>query len=87
VLIDVELCGKLLCWLQKNWDRSVCESNTSSFCASLGAGQVDEQCKQSQQVWSKSDCESINQSVNQTRQFLTRRNTAKPLQGRDKLLW
>jgi len=25
---------------------------------------------------------SINQSINQTRQFLTRRNTAKPLQGR-----
>jgi len=26
---------------------------------------------------------TINQSINQTRQFLTRRNTAKPLQGRD----
>jgi len=26
----------------------------------------------------------INQSINQTRQFLTRRNTAKPLQGRDR---
>jgi len=25
-----------------------------------------------------------NQSINQTRQFLTRRNTAKPLQGRKK---
>jgi len=28
--------------------------------------------------------QSINQSINQTRQFLTRRNTAKPLQGRDR---
>ena len=27
-------------------------------------------------------CGCINQSINQTRQFLTRRNTAKPLQGR-----
>ena len=27
---------------------------------------------------------SINQSINQTRQFLTRRNTAKPLKGRDR---
>ena len=26
----------------------------------------------------------LNQSINQTRQFLTRRNTAKPLQGRDR---
>ena len=26
--------------------------------------------------------QTINQSINQTRQFLTRRNTAKPLQGR-----
>jgi len=28
--------------------------------------------------------DSINQSINQTRQFLTRRNTAKPLQGRNR---
>jgi len=26
----------------------------------------------------------VNQSINQTRQFLTRRNTAKPLQGRNR---
>ena len=29
-------------------------------------------------------CRYIYQSINQTRQFLTRRNTAKPLQGRDR---
>ena len=31
--------------------------------------------------------QSINQSINQTRQFLTRRNTAKPLQGRYNGSW
>ena len=31
-------------------------------------------------------CVLFNQSINQTRQFLTRRNTAKPLQGRKNVI-
>jgi len=46
----------LLCFRQKNWDCAVCESNTTTFCTSSGACQMDEQCKQSPQVWGRYSC-------------------------------